>query len=151
MLKYPVKLTPDDNETLLVSCPDVPEVTTFGETREEALMHAAEALQLALSFYVERGLDLPAPSRPRSKKTIYVSVPALAAAKFSLYTAFRESGIRKAELARRLGISKGNVDRLFDIEVSTRLEHLEAAFRALWKELQISVRDAASDPRAAIY
>jgi len=35
------------------------------------------------------------------------------------------------------------VDRLFNVEVSTRMEQLEAAFRVLGKELRIDVRDAA--------
>ena len=30
MLRYPVKLTKDDNGTLLVTAPDLPEVGTFG-------------------------------------------------------------------------------------------------------------------------
>jgi len=30
-LTYPIKLEADDNETLLVICPTLPEVTTFGE------------------------------------------------------------------------------------------------------------------------
>src|ERR1700732_2083879 len=39
-VNYPITLTPDDNGTLLVSCPDLPEVVTFGEDREEALQRA---------------------------------------------------------------------------------------------------------------
>ena len=30
-LTYPIKLEPDDNGTLLVTCPALPEVTTFGK------------------------------------------------------------------------------------------------------------------------
>ena len=32
MIKFRVKLTPDDNDTLLVTAPDFPEVITFGKT-----------------------------------------------------------------------------------------------------------------------
>ena len=31
-LAYDIKLEPDDNGTFLVTCPALPEVTTFGET-----------------------------------------------------------------------------------------------------------------------
>ena len=68
---------------------------------------------------------------------------ALQSAKAELYTAFLASGIRKAELARRLRIPKTTVDRLFDFENQTRLDQIEAAFAALGKELSIIVRDAA--------
>lgn len=38
--KYMAQLTPDDNGTLLVMCPDTPELTTFGEERDDALLRA---------------------------------------------------------------------------------------------------------------
>jgi antitoxin HicB len=65
------------------------------------------------------------------------------AAKTELYREFLASGIRKAELARRLGIPKTNVDRLFDLRHQSRLDQIEAAFQALGKVLSIEVRDAA--------
>ena len=43
-LTYPIKLEPDDNGTLLVTCPTLPEVTTFGEDEAEAIEHAREAI-----------------------------------------------------------------------------------------------------------
>jgi len=43
------------------------------------------------------------------------------------------SGIR--ELARRLGIPRTPVDRLFDLNHHSRLDHIEAAFGALGKPL----------------
>lgn len=48
-----------------------------------------------------------------------------------LYKTFRASGMRKAEPARRIGIPKSNLDRLFDLSHRSRLEQLEAAFAAL--------------------
>ena len=72
-----------------------------------------------------------------------IRLAALHAAKTELYMAFDGSGMRKAELARRMGISKVNVDRLFDLKHHSRLDQIEAAFHALGKELAIEVRDAA--------
>ena len=56
---------------------------------------------------------------------------------------FRASGIKKAELARRLGIPKTTVDRLFDLDNHSRLDHIEAAFAALGKQIALEIRDAA--------
>lgn len=142
MLLYAVILTPDSNGTIRVECPDVPELHTFGRDREEALKRAGGALEAALSFYVEEGQELPRPSR-RGRGMAVVGVSALADAKLQLYAAMRASGIRKAELARRMGISKTNVDRLFDLDRSTRLDLMERAFRALGKRLMMVVEDAA--------
>jgi antitoxin HicB len=36
MLAYPIVLEPDDNGTLLVTLPDVPEAVTFGEDEADA-------------------------------------------------------------------------------------------------------------------
>jgi antitoxin HicB len=72
-----------------------------------------------------------------------VRLPALQGAKAELHRLFLGSGLRKTELARRLGIPKANVDRLFDLRHHSRFDQIEAAFRALGKEIQIQVGPAA--------
>ena len=37
MLGYRIKIEPDDNGTLLVTCPALPEVTTFGDDEADAM------------------------------------------------------------------------------------------------------------------
>ena len=49
----------------------------------------------------------------------------------------------KAELARRLNCHMPQVDRLLDLRHASRLDQMEAAFRALGKQLSVDVRDAA--------
>jgi hypothetical protein len=68
------------------------------------------------------------------------SLPALQSAKVRLYEAFRESGMRKAELARRIGVPKSNLERLFDLKHHSRLDQLEGAFHALKKRIWFEVR-----------
>jgi antitoxin HicB len=72
-----------------------------------------------------------------------IELPAMVSLKTELYVAFPASGIRKAELARRLKIPKTTVDRLFDFDNHTRLDKIEAAFAALGKRIDFEVRDAA--------
>ena len=62
MFNYPVILTPDDG-TVLVTFPDVPEAITFGANEEQALSHTVDALETALSFYVDDRKSLPVPIR----------------------------------------------------------------------------------------
>ena len=73
-----------------------------------------------------------------------VSVPPLSEAKFILYEALRSAGIKKIELARRLGCSPSQVDRLLDIQHKSKLDQLQAAFAALGKRLSIHVQDLAA-------
>lgn len=137
MFDYPVILTPDDG-TVLVTFPDVPEAITFGADTEEALMYAVDALESALSFYVDDRKPLPKPSKPkRGQKTVRPS--ALECAKLGVYQAMMEQGIRKSELARRLGWHMPQVDRLFDLRHASRLDQIEAAARALGRNVEVTV------------
>ena len=56
---YEVILTPDDNGSLLVTCPDLPEVTTFGEDEDDAIHRAADAIEEALAARIARREDIP--------------------------------------------------------------------------------------------
>jgi len=142
MLRYPVKLSRDTNDTILVEFPDVPEAHTFGEDEDEALMQAVDALETALSMYIDDRRDIPKPS-PVKRRGKFVTVPVLTEAKLALYSAMRTQRVGKAELARRLNCHLPQIDRLLDLLHSSRLDQLEAAFRALGKRITILVEEAA--------
>ena len=128
MLDYPVILTPDQG-AILVTFPDVPEAITFGATIDEALLHAVDALETGLSFYVEARKPLPEASVRPELPTVRPSV--LEGVKLAIYREMTLQGIRKADLARRLGWKAPQVDRLFDLSHASRLDQLEAAAKAL--------------------
>jgi antitoxin HicB len=142
MFDYPVELTSDDG-TVLVTFPDVPEAITFGADADEALLQAVDALETALTFYIDKRLPLPVPSAAGGRPTVRPS--GLESAKLGLYRAMTEQGIRKADLARRLGWHVPQVDRLFDLTHASRFDQIEAAARALdlSVEVRVSPRDAA--------
>jgi antitoxin HicB len=143
-IQYPARFARDKaSGGFVVTFPDVPEAITEGDTLKEATLMAEEALELALTFYVEESRDLPKPG-PLKKGLRMVQVPALSEAKFMLYAALRSAGIRKIELARRLGCSPSQVDRLLDIQHKSKLDQLEAAFTALGKRLSVRVTDLAA-------
>ena len=138
MLDYPVILETQPEGGLVVTFPDVPEAITQGEDEDEALMYAVDALESALSFYVDDRKPLPVPSKAkRGQKTVRPS--ALECAKLGVYQAMMEQGVRKSELARRLGWHMPQVDRLFDLKHASRLDQIEAAARALGRHIEVSV------------
>jgi antitoxin HicB len=138
MFDYPVTLTPDDNGTLLVTFADIPEAITFGADEDEALMNAVDALETGLSFYVDRRKPLPAASKPkRGQKTVRPF--ALECAKLGVYQTMIEQGVKKADLAKRLGWHLPQVDRLFDLRHASRLDQIEAALSILGKRLDVHV------------
>jgi antitoxin HicB len=141
MLAYPVRLV-KDGDTIVAEFPDVPEAHTFGEDETEALRRAVDALEAALSLYIEDRRTIPYPSKGKRGQRRVV-VPALTEAKLALYETLRSSGVSKAELARRLSCHMPQVDRLLDLMHASKLEQLEAAFQALGKRLTVQVLDAA--------
>jgi antitoxin HicB len=141
MLRYHVKLSQDTNDTILVEVPDVPGALTFGEDRAEALLRAPDAIATVLIGYMSDRREIPMP-RPGSKGP-FATLPALTEAKLALYTAMRTAKVSKADLARRLNCHMPQVDRLLDLRHASRLDQMEAAFRALGKQLSVDVRDAA--------
>lgn len=139
-LRYRVELTPDDNGTLLVTCPDLPEVTSFGEDEADALMRARDAIEEALAARIARRSDIP---EPQQGQGLAVDLPLLTAMKVQLYLTARREGVRKADLAKRLNVHGPQVDRLFDLRHASKVEQIEGAFRALGKRLDFEVRGAA--------
>ena len=132
---YPVRLDPDDG-VYVVSFPDVPEALTQGETDEEALREGQDALVVALGGYVEEGRDIPA-SSPVAPGQRAVALPALIAAKLALYTAMREDGVTKVELARRLSVSEAVARRLVHPDHHSKIERVEDGLRALGRTLVV--------------
>jgi antitoxin HicB len=144
MIAYPALFEPDTRAGgFVVTFPDFEWGVTQGETETEAVEMAEDALVCILEETIRQRKDLPNPGRPRGKKYREISVPALAAAKIQLYQAMRVGRVQKAELARRMGIPRQQIERLLDLRHSTRLEQIEAAFGALKKRLVVSTEDAA--------
>lgn len=138
-LEYPVNLEPAEEGGFVVTFPAVPEAITQGEDEDEALARAADALETALEFYTEEGRDLPKPGKPRrGQRTVRPS--ALICVKLAVYQTMRDEGVRKAELARRLGWHLPQVDRLLDLHHASRLDQAEAALNALGRRLVVDLR-----------
>jgi len=81
-----------------------------------------DALESALSVYVAERVPLPVPSKAKRG-----------------HQAMTEQGIKKSELARRLGWHMPQVDRLFDLRHASRLDQIEAAARVLGKQLELRI------------
>jgi antitoxin HicB len=143
MLAYPIKVAPDDNDTFLVTCPDLPEVTTFGKSKEEAQQAALGAIEEAIAARISYGEPIPAPvpaaENAPGRNMMFVKLPAMISLKLQLYIMMRQDCITRAELSRRLGWYREQVDRLFRLDHASRLDQIEAAFKALDRELDVTV------------
>ena len=142
MRAYPASLIPDPAGGFTVTFRDVPEAITEGDTREEALLHAEDALESALAMYIAGNEPLPSPTDARAGE-VMVPLSALGMAKTALYEAMREEGVGRAELARRLRWHLPQVGRVLDLRHASRMEQVEAALAALGLRLIVEVAKAA--------
>src|SRR5690606_22587392 len=135
---YPVRLEPAEEGGFVVSFPDVPEAHSQGDDEAEALLRAVDALETALEFYTDEGADVPRASKPRrGQRTVRPSAQACIA--LLIYQTMRDEGVRKSELARRLGWHMPQVDRLLDTNHASRLDQVETALAALGRRLDVAV------------
>ncbi len=142
MRAYPAALIPDPDGGFTVTFRDVPEAITEGDTREEALLRAEDALELALAMYIAAGEALPGSSKVEPGEEL-VPLSALGMAKTALYEAMREQRVGRAELARRLRWHLPQVSRVLDLRHASRMEQVEAALAALGLRLVVDVARAA--------
>lgn len=142
MLRYPVKLAREDNGTLLVTAPDFPEVSTFGNDENDALAKGADAIATAMQGRISDRQEIPLPSAPKRGQKL-AALSALTWAKLELYRAMLDTNTNKATLARRLQVHPPQIDRLLDLDHDSRLDQIENAARAMGRELHIELRPAA--------
>ena len=114
-LAWPVSLEPAEEGGFVVNFPDFPEGWSQGETREEALLQAADLLETIVANYMAEGWDLPDPS-PSTAGRPLVGLAPLVAAKAELYRAMRKA----------------------DIHHESCLDQIEAAMRALGRRLVVT-------------
>jgi antitoxin HicB len=142
MLGYRIKIEPDDNDTFLLTCPALPELTTFSDHEGEAALRALGAIEEALAARISEGREIPRLETEADQGKFFVPLPVLTALKAGLYRALQEEKITRAELQRRLNWPhREQVDRLFRLDHASQFPQLEAAFRALHRSIEISIKN----------
>jgi antitoxin HicB len=145
VVQYPAVLQRDDNDTWLVTFPDFDDAVTFGETPDEALAQAVDALETVIVSRMRHKRDLPTPSPARGRPL--VAIPPLIAAKALLYKELREQKVSINELARRLGCEYPVAHRLLDVSRKTQVDQIARALRALGKRVVVGMDAANPGPR----
>ncbi len=140
-MQYVAKFEADE-DAILVTFPDVPEAITGGSNKSEALKNAQEALELALLNYVFANESLPKAKTKAGKNYHIIYVSAQIQAKIAFITAFKQSGLTRVALAKKLGKAENEVRRMLDPYHASKLSALEAGLFALGKRLVIGVEAA---------
>lgn len=125
----------------VVTFPDIPEAITGAYTRAESLLLAEDALTVALSMYVDNDEDIPTPSDP-SDGQVLIALPPLIAAKLALYSALKEQGLSKVDLADRLGITENAAGNLMNPDYGSHMTPVMNALKAVGRTLVVEDRAA---------
>lgn len=138
-LEYKVLFREDDNDSILATVPDIDGAVSFGEDEADAINHVREALIVMLSAMMDDNEEIPAPGKiGRGMPT--VTVPTLVASKVLLYTAMRDQGVSRAELARRLGgKNPTHITRLLNVLHRSRHDQIDEALAVLGQRLTVEM------------
>lgn len=137
IVKFAAVLAPQPEGGFTVTFPDIPEAITEGDTREEALFHAADVLTLCLDERLASGDTLPVASKV--KGGVWVEPAAAIQAAVAVRTARQHKGLTLAELARALGTSWAAAQKLESPNANPTIKQLERTAAALGKRLVLSV------------
>lgn len=137
-MQYPALLEPAPEGGFVVTFRDIPEAITQGETEAEALDMAADALLTAMDFYFDDQRAVPAPSKARKGEQLVGLAPSVAA-KVLLLNEMLAQQIRPIDLAERLGTTKQEVNRLIDLEHTTKIDRIAEALAVLGRHLDVVV------------
>lgn len=141
-LTYPATVEPGDEGGFVVSFRDAPGAITEGDTIEEALANARDALGMWLLVSVANGQPVPAASG-QADGEFAVSPDAEDALKIAVLDAFRTAGISKSELARRLGKRETEARRILDPMHRTKIGTINEALSVLGRRIVVGFEDAA--------
>ncbi len=143
-MKYPAVFAPDrEVGGFVITFPDFAKGASQAESEEEAREMAEDLLVTLIGLWIKDQDALPKPGRLRGKNIRAIEVPPLVAAKAELYEAMRAQNIRKADLAKRLGIPRQEIERLLNVQHNTRFDRIQDALAAVGKRLVLTVEDAA--------
>lgn len=133
---YYAKIIKQDG-AFLVSFPDLVNVNTYGNTLEEALKNAAEALNGTLEADFERGYTLPE-ARARHGRGMH-PVEVFPHIEIAYMLRQLRNGYSQKEIAGRLGISQQAYQKLEDPrKCNPTVKTLEKISGVLNKKLEVS-------------
>ena len=139
-MKYPATITPyKEISGYIVTFRDIPEAITQGNTPKEAIFSAQDALLTTIGFYFEDRRVVPLPSKPKQGDHL-VELPVSVFAKVLLLNEMFTQGMKRSVLAKKLGVSQSEINRLIDLKHTTKIDRIAQALNAMGKSLALSIR-----------
>ena len=139
MIKFNYQIQKDDNGTLLILFPDIPEAVAVAEQTDDIQTQALQGLLCALDGYIDDRRFIPIPDLSNDNA---IEIPALETSKILLHNEMLLQGVRKSEMARRLNVYPPQIDRLLNLHYKTKMDFVEKAAAALGKRISVNFQAA---------
>lgn len=127
-----------ESDIYSISFRDIPEALSQGMSLNEAKTMAVDALSTGFQFYFEDFRKIPFPSAAE-KDEVLINVPLALWAKVLLLNKMLDLNISKSELARRLNITRQQVQRIFDAGQNTKIETVHKALGVIGYSLELKL------------
>ena len=138
-MQYPAKFLFDETDgSYVVTFRDIPEALTQGYSLDEAREMAQDALITAMDFYFEDNRPVPLPSQLEEGEEL-IDLPLSIWAKVLLLNTMLKQRVNQSELAKRLHKSRQEVQRIVNLEHTTRIDTIAAAMKVLGKRATLSI------------
>lgn len=140
MLYYPAKIEPMKEGGVTITFRDFPEVMakTKGDTREDVIHTASNALKSAIYPYMETRRLVPRSSTSFVGEAC-IGLPPSMEAKILLANGLVESGMSNKKLARLMGVRTKDVSRLMARGRIPNIDMIDSAFSSLDLGLTLQV------------
>lgn len=145
---YPARIEHDPEGIWLVRFRDLPDAITQASLGEDPVDLAEGCIQAAIEGRLLHHEPIPVPSAPRPGE-VMIAVPLETASKAAMLRCAAESGLSQSGLARAVGLDEKEIRRMLDPTHATKLPRIAKVLRALGKELQLTVTDAARMPKGS--
>jgi antitoxin HicB len=138
--QYPAEFTRAEEGGYVITFPDVPEAITQGETIEQCIGEASDALEEAIIGRINMGKDIPVPSI-RQRGQYFIPLAAQSAFKAALYEEIKSQELNKVQLAAWLGIDEREVRRLLNPHHASKLPRIAEVLGRVGKRIVVGVED----------
>ena len=139
MLKYPA-LIHHEEDGYWVEFPDVEGVHTQGDTMEELIFNAEDALSSHLGVLLDYGKNIPDPSNMKGENVININVQPDTAIPILLRKVREEKKLTQKDMAEMLNISYQAYQRLENAsKFNARIKTLQKIVNMLGKRFMVDI------------
>ncbi|HEK0418851.1 hypothetical protein [Proteus mirabilis] len=139
MFNYPATSHFDEeSETYEITYRDFDNIHAVAYTEDDIELEASDILHVGLEEFISSKMPLPMPSEPQSGDFI-VYLPPISCLKIALHNAMLTTKTKKADLARKMNLNSAQIERLLDINQTSKIDSLEQALYLLGYHIAISV------------